>query len=105
MNKYPDRLNGKWLIVKPIPKTEELFGEGEVKIILPVSVNADLSQGRVMKVSPEIADVVKEGEVAIFPSKSGQGQIIKKEQHIWLELHQLWAIDTDSQPQDKGDGL
>lgn len=99
MKNFPDRLNGNWLIVKPLPKEEETING----IIIAQSVNADLAEGIVEMRSDFIKDAVSVGEKVIFPSKSGLGQIVNGEAYLWLELHQVWAMS--SLKKDKGDEL
>ncbi len=102
MKQFPDRLNGKWLIVKPLKKEEETFNG----LIIPESANADLSTGEVKMRSELLKDFVKPGEIAIYPSKVGLGQIVNGEAYLWLEEHQVWAIDKPVKNGiDKGDSL
>ena len=60
---------GNKLLVTPIDKKEERLGE----LIIPGTVNADLSEGCVVAISDEISDKFAIGDIAIFPKNSGVG--------------------------------
>ena len=100
MKNFPIRLTGNRILVEPLPKEEEEYNG----IIIPTSANADLSTGRVVMLSGALEDVVKKGEIAIYPSKSGLGQVVGNKGYIWLEIEQVWAFDSPN-GQDKGDSL
>ena len=87
MSKKPDFVLNSRLIVKPI-KAEEETVKG---VIIPKTANADLSQGVVIKIDIEISEYVSVGDTVIFPAKSGQGQLIDGDPHLWLELRELWG--------------
>lgn len=102
MKNFPDRLNGNWLIVKPLPKEEETVNG----IVIAASVNADLTEAEVKMRSENIKDAVSVGEKVLFPSTMGLGQIVGGEVYLWLEIHQIWAISVAAKPKkDKGDAL
>jgi co-chaperonin GroES (HSP10) len=88
MSKKPDFILNARLIVKPIKSQDETVKSG---IVIPKTANADLSQGTVIKIDAEIADYVSVGDTVIFPAKSGQGQLIDGDPHLWLELRELWG--------------
>lgn len=91
MRNFPDRLNGNWLIVKPLQKEEEIIGG----LIIPETANADLNKGLVLMVSDNIKNIVSKGETVVYPSKAGLGQIVNGEPYLWLEAHQVWAVFSE----------
>lgn len=86
---------GQKLIVRPI-KSEEVTME-DSGIIIPGVAQADLSRGEVIAVSSEVKEY-KVGDVVLYPSKKGVGQIIDKTPHLWLSTdvnrEEIWGIWT-----------
>lgn len=93
------------LIVLPI-ESEEESSNG---IIIPASVStADLSKAEVIEVSNDLSDKFKKGDIVMYPSQSGLGQIYQGKLHLWLreEQGEIWGkVINTTTPKDKGDGL
>lgn len=87
MKKLPDLLLGGRVIVKVL-KAEEREING---LIIPKSANAELSEGLVMLVDPEIEKYVQVGQIAVFKTGAGVGQYIGNEPHLWLNINEIWA--------------
>lgn len=86
---------GRKLIVLPIESVESETTGG---IIIPESVaTADLSRATVVEVSDELSGKYKVGEVLLYPSRSGLGQIYNGKPHLWLreELGEVWGRVID----------
>lgn len=86
------------LIVEPLPQKEERVG----KIIIPVTANVELEAGRIVAISKEFPeDMLKEGEVVLYPSGSGTPMLIDKITYKWLQgpvlgqLGEIWGTDTE----------
>lgn len=93
---------GPRLLVEPIKKQEETLESG---VILAETVNAELSEGIISKMSKEVtafyrekgledADIPKEGWRVVFSAGTGQGQFQKGKQLLWLRLDELWGFVT-----------
>lgn len=84
---------GRKLLVMPLPHEEETMPSG---IIMPETAMADLSRGEVIEVSEEIKHLYKPGDIILFPSKAGIGQLVNGAIHFWLdsrpETEQIWGI-------------
>jgi len=73
--------DGKKMLVLPLP-TEEIKVDS---IIIPDSVaTADLSRGEVVEVSKDLSHKFSKGDIVLYASKSGSGQIYKGVPHRWL---------------------
>lgn len=83
----PDQLMGGRIIVKVLPSKEEKIES----LIIPSTVNANLTEGLVMKADPEIEKYIKVGNIVIFPTGSGVGQYIGNDPHLWLEARDVWG--------------
>lgn len=87
---------GKKLIVRPIPESEEETKVGN--IVIPGSVaTADLKEAIVVEYSDDLSHKFKEGDRIAYPSKSGLGLIYNGEPHLWLreEQGEIWAKITE----------
>ena len=90
---------GNKIIVFPLPKKEEQLASG---ILEAASVNAELSEGEIVAVSPQVAkdsegnNLYKIGDVVLFNSRKGVGQIIEGKPYLWLDtqphLEEIWGI-------------
>lgn len=81
---------GRKLLVLPIQSKEEKVGS----IVIPDSVaTADLSEGEVIEVSPELEEKYPIGTKILYPSSAGLGQIYNGVPHKWLRenLEEVWA--------------
>lgn len=87
MNKMPDQLMGGRLIVKVLPSKEQTIDN----IVIPATANSNLSEGLVVKIDPEIAKYIKEGNIVIYPTGVGVGQYIGNDAFLWLTANEVWA--------------
>lgn len=87
---------GLKLIARPLPSEEVTLDDSG--IIIPGVAQADLSKGEVIAVSKEVKEY-KVGDIILYPSKKGTGQILNKEPHIWLSTdamrEEIWGIVTE----------
>ena len=83
----PDRLLGGRIIVKVL-KSEETEING---VIIPKSANAELSEGLVVLVDPDIEAYVKTGNIVIYKTGAGVGQYIGNDPHLWLHVNDVWG--------------
>ncbi len=92
-NNFPIKPVGNKLIAIPLPKKESTVGS----IVVAESVNAELSQAKIVSVSEQISNVYKVGDVVLYPSRKGIAQIIEGKQYIWLDAdvfkEEIWGID------------
>ena len=94
---------GTKLIVLPLPQKEEKLDSG---IYVPGTANANLMEGKVVEVSPEISHLYAVGDIVLYPEKKGTGCIIDGLPHLWLdaqaELKEIWGIaDYVTEPKEK----
>ena len=95
-NNFPIIPTGTKLIALPLPKKESTIGS----IVVAESVNAELSQAKVVAVSEQVSNVYKVGHVLYYPSRKGVAQIIDGKQYIWLDAdvfkEEIWGIEDSS---------
>ena|ERR1700761_2332251 len=96
MSKLPTYLlNGK-LIAKPLEKKEETSQSGD--ILIPQTANANLTEALVIKVDQQIEKYVKPGDIIVYPTGSGTGQLISGVPHVWLQINEIWgAFEIDKE--------
>jgi co-chaperonin GroES (HSP10) len=86
MNKLPSVVLNSRLIVEPLQREDQKVGE----IFIPGSANAELSEGKVVLVDNAIS--IKVGEVVLYPTGSGVGQVFNNKPCVWLSINDIWAI-------------
>ena len=93
---------GLRLLVEPLPKKEETLASG---IVLAETVNADLTEAIVVRVSSGIAafyekerlpesEIPKVGDKIVFSTGTGLGQHEKGKYLLWLQLGEIWGFVT-----------
>src|SRR5580692_862358 len=93
MNRIPRLLTAGRIIAKPIKQQDEKVGS----VIIPKTANCNLSEGEVIKFDPALKNLMKEGDTIIYPTGSGMGYLVDGEAHLFINIHEIWAID---EPQD-----
>lgn len=85
---------GRKLLVLPLESKEENIGG----IIIPESVaTADLKRAEVVEVSDELSNKYKQGDIVLYPSRCGLGQIYNGKPHLWLreEQQEIWGVEYE----------
>ncbi len=94
-HKIPVTPVGNKLIVHPLPKQEEELASG---IIVSAAANAELLEGEIVAVSPQIKDLYQVGQIVLYPNRKGVGQIFNGKPYLWLDaetnLQEIWGIKT-----------
>jgi co-chaperonin GroES (HSP10) len=72
---------GNKILVLPLEKKEEEVG----KIIIPGTVNAELSEAKVVGISDQVAHLYEEGDIVLYASRKGVAQMIKGVAYLWLD--------------------
>lgn len=85
---------GDKVLVFPLPKVEEKLDSG---IIQAASVNAELSEGKVVAVSSELSKFYKVDDIVLFPAKSGVGQILEGKAHLWIRNDEIWGVKNKAE--------
>ena len=85
---------GNKIIVYPLPKKEEELASG---IVVATSVNAELLEGEIVAVFPQIqSDLYKVGDVVLYNARKGVGQFMNGKPYLWLDtqthLEEVWGI-------------
>lgn len=80
---------GSKLLVEVLKSQEETTTGG---IVLAETVNAQLSKGKVLKVSPQVSERIAEGSTILFSSGSGVGQLVQNKPCVWLNESEVWGI-------------
>jgi len=90
---------GNKIIVHPLPKKEEQLASG---ILVAASVNAELLEGEIVAVSPQVANdwdgssLYKVGDIVLYNARKGVGQILNGQPYLWLDtqphLEEIWGI-------------
>lgn len=75
------------IILSVLPKEEEAING----IIIPEMANAELSRGIVQVVSEDTKDVFKIGDEVLYPSGTGNGQLIGGKEHVWIHASKIFA--------------
>jgi co-chaperonin GroES (HSP10) len=86
---------GQKILVKPLEAKESKSSGG---IIIPESVAvADLREAVVVEVSKELSHKYTEGDIVLYPSKSGLGQGYNGTLHLWLreDIQEIWGVSTN----------
>lgn len=94
MNRIPRLLTQGRIIAKPIPQQDEKVGS----MIIPKTANATLSEAEIVKFDPALKPLMKEGDIAVYPTGTGMGYLVEGVPHIFLNIHELWAIDEPQTP-------
>ena len=95
MNRIPRLLTAGRIIAKPIPPKDEQVG----KMIIPKTANATLSEAEIIKFDRALKPLMKEGDIAVYPTGTGLGYLVGGEPYIFLNIHEIWAIDEPEQAQ------
>ena len=90
---------GNKIIVHPLPKKEQQLASG---IVVATSVNAELLEGEVVAVSPQVAkdsegnNLYKIGDIVLYNARKGVGQFFNGQAYLWLDtqphLEEIWGI-------------
>lgn len=91
-NEVPVRPVGKKIIVFPEQKKEENLNG----VIIPMGANAQLSEGIVVEVSDEVADLYRVGDTVLYHEGKGVHQNFNGAWYLWLNtephLEEVWGI-------------
>lgn len=85
---------GHKIIVYPLPKKEEELASG---IVVATTVNAELLEGEIVAVSPQIdANLYRVGDVVLYNARKGVGQFMNGKPYLWLDtqthLEEVWGV-------------
>ena len=84
--------SGNKLIAFPLEKKEEKLESG---IYVPETANADLREGEVVCVSPDLKGIFSVGDIVLYPNRKGVSQLFNGVPHIWLdatpEKEEVWG--------------
>jgi co-chaperonin GroES (HSP10) len=87
MKSYPSKTWNGMLILEVLPKEEE-----EVNgIIIPEMANAELSRGVVRVASEDTKEVFTIGDEVLYPTGTGNGQLIGGKEHVWIHASKIFA--------------
>lgn len=82
---------GDKLLVQPIKKKERMIGS----IIEAQTANAQLEEGTVLLISADQEPVFKVGEVVLYPTGAGVGEMRSGVWCRWLSTIEVWAINDE----------
>lgn len=85
---FPIKPQNSRLIVKPNKREEQKSVGGIIK----GHSDADLEEGMVVAVAPEIAEKYDLGCLVSYPREAGVGQLVNGEPHLWLQDNVVWGI-------------